>query len=162
MSDLFDKKHWIELAKSDDTDSREQALELASTWSNLLQLELLYWFACNTNFEARFQIFQFLDKEHRSLALRLINDKEGITSFDRTLSFDEFERAQDIEMQGAIIHLERWFAAPDERFKNSLYLEYKNRKRCSMEDSKLAVNLLFTEDPEQIGDDAAGESRSDE
>jgi hypothetical protein len=158
----FDKNKWLALASSENKDDVQLALSQAKDWAELLQMELLYWFGCNTTFEYRFHIYALLQEENQIQALALIADKGDLSAFDRTNTFEEFAKADSTEMQQAIIHLERWFMKPDKAFKNSLYLEYKNRKGCEMEESKLAVNRLFLEEPGQIGDDEGGESRTDE
>lgn len=158
---IFNKQNWLKLASSDNAEEIQHALEMAKDWATELQTELLYWFGCNTAFRYRFHIYELLNEQNREQALKLISDKGQLSAFDRTQTFEEFESSDTTEMQQAIVHLERWFMKPDAAFKNSLYLEYKNRKGCTMEEAKLAVNKLFKEEPGQIGDDAAGESRSD-
>jgi len=108
----------------------------------------------------RFKLYALLQEEFQEKALEIIADQGSLTVFDRIEAFEEFDNTEELPMQQAIIHLERWFMAPNDKFKNSLYLEYKNRKKCSLEDAKLAVNRLFAEEPGQAGDEFTGGGRA--
>jgi len=158
----FNKKQWVALASSEQESEKLEALDSAKVYAAQLQEELMYWFACNTAARWRFKIYELLDDMHQEKALELISDKGNLTGFDRIKSFEQFAQAKELEMQQAIVHLERWFMKPSEGFKNSLYLQFKNQKKCSLDESKLAVNRLFVEEPGQVGDEIAGDSRSDE
>ncbi len=155
----FDREEWLSLAGSTDQTDQQLALELAKANAWELQEELLYWFACHTGFAERSAIYQLLLPEYRKNALALIDDKGGATPFDRTASIELFLRAEDLEMQKALVHLERWFMKPTD-IKNALILEYKSQKGCTLEKAKVEVNRLYTQEPGHAGDDMHGGGRA--
>lgn len=156
---VFDKDKWLNLASSTEELDRIEALNMAKTSPELLQNELLYWFACNVHFAERSELYQLLDEKHQKQALDLIDDQGAFTAFDRTQTLDLFLRAEDIEMQRAIVQLERWFMKPTE-IKNPLVLEYKNQKSCDLEKAHFEVNRLFMEEPGQAADEEIGGGRA--
>jgi hypothetical protein len=156
---VFDKERWLALAASSEEKDQQEALDLAKDSADLIQNELLYWFACNTAFAERVKIYLLLKKEYQEKALELIDDKGSLVAFDRTETLDFFKKAEDVEMQRAIVHLERWFMKPT-NIKNQLVLEYKNQKACDLDKANLEVNRLYMEEPGQAGDDDLGGGRA--
>lgn len=155
---VFDKDKWLSLASSVEELDQVEALNMAKTSPELLQNELLYWFACNVNFAERSELYQLLDEEYQKQALELIGDQGKFTTFDRAETLDLFLRAEDIEMQRAIVQLERWFMKPTD-IKNPLVLEYKNQKSCDLGKANTEVNRLFMKEPGQAADEEIGGGR---
>ena len=157
----LNKKNWLRLAGSDIEADNIEAIEIAENYSTELQNELLYWFSVNSSFQWRFRIFELLNADNREMALKVIRDTDKLCAFDRIKAYEKFVQTTEPEMRNAIVHLDRWFLKPSDKFKNMLVLEYKNRKKCSLEDAKRAVDILFVEEPGSAGDEVSGERRTD-
>lgn len=157
----FSNNEWYRLASSDNESDWTTALDLASEFKEKLQMELLYWFGSNIGFHWRFKIYDLLDDDNKKLALQLISDNNSLSSFDRIKAFDKFKETKDNTIQSVITYLDRWHKKPVPNFKRNLILEYKNRKKCSVDEAKLIINRLFVEEPGNAADQFSGEIRSD-
>lgn len=98
----YEKERWLELACSEQPDSRQLALDLAASIADDIQHELLVWMLINDNLAIKFQLYQLLNASSLEL-LQQWQSETAPQSLNTLPDYDALNYTDDTLLQTLLL-----------------------------------------------------------